>query len=175
MISKLTNYLHKLENKYNLGKNDLVAGLAVGLVAGLAGGLVWGLVWGLGSLISVSLIASIKYFPRQAIIFWITLVLVFIIFEFIFLKLDKAKPKKNDNVLWFTAKRKGIALLESLFVVLEINGLFQLSIRGYPYIRKYFPEILKWTGYIGIGIIALAILIGLVLLYLYVNSLKYRR
>jgi hypothetical protein len=100
---------------------------------------------------------------------------VVIVAELIFLLFDNKKPKKKENKFWFTAKRKGIAYLESAFIILEVNGLYQLGKRGIPYIKRYYPEIVKWLGYVGITIIILAIVIGVLYGYIYLNSLKYKK
>ena len=156
----MINYLHKLENKHKLGRNDLAVGLAVGLALGL------------GSLISVSLITSIKYFNLNI---WLIIVGVIVLAEIIFLLFDKKKPKKKESKFWFTAKRKAIAYLESTFIIIELNGLYQLTVRGYPYIKRYFPEIVKWLGYIGIGIICLVVVLLILYVYIKLNSLKFKK
>jgi len=90
-------------------------------------------------------------------------------------KSDNVKYSKKDSKFWFTVKRKAISYLESIFIILELNGLYQLGKRGLPYIRRYFPEIVKWLGYIGITLVGLAILIGVLYGYVWINSLKYKR
>ena len=198
MFDKQIGWLIKFDKRnvnYKEKKDDLICGLICGLIGGficgLIGGFLWGLVWGLigmlvwglvwgliggfiwglGSLFSISLIASIKYFPFKI---WLFIVGVIVIAaELIFLLLDKTKPKKNEDKFWFTSKRKGIAYLESTFIILEINGLFQLGKRGLPYIKRYFPEIVKWIGYIGITLVGLGIIILILWGYVKVNSLKY--
>jgi len=197
---KIINFLQNLEKKYHLNKNELVIDLVAGLIGGLGiglvfnlsnnllwglifslfmgsiasliGGLIVGLVTTLGSIVSIILIASIKYFPFKI---WILIIGVIICAEIIFLWFDISNPKKRENKFWFTIKRKGITYLELIFIILELNGLFQLSIRGYPYIKKYFPEIVKLLGYIGIGIICLIIVLAILYRYIKLNSLKYKK
>jgi len=174
MFDKQINWLIKFDKRsisYKEKKDDLVLGLVLGLVVGLVWGLVWGLVVGLVSLISVSLIASIKYFPFKI---WLLIISIIIVAELIFLLFDKKKPKKKENKFWFTVKRKGISYIPSTFVWIESIGAFELGKRGIPYIRKYYPEIVKWLGYVGITIIVIAIILTILYGYIKLNSLKYK-
>ena len=158
----------------------LVWGLVLGLVLGLVWGLVLGLVWGLGSLLSVNIIALFKYPPLINFMapLWLhillTILIIFVIMESIFL-FEKNKPKKKENIYWFTAKRKGIDLLKSLFVYVEVIGFIKLIKKGVPYLVKYHAVIIKWVGYIGMGILCLAVLLGVLFVYIKINSLKYKR
>ena len=168
----MNKLLHKFEDKHGLKKNDAMLALILGLIGGFILGFILGLGWGLGILISVSLIASIRYFNLNI---WVVILIIIILAELIFLFFDKKKPKKNEKIFWFTVKRKVISHSVSAFFVLELNGLYQLSIRGLPYIRQYYPEIVKWLGYIGIALLSLAVILGLLYVYIKLNSLKYNR
>jgi len=88
-----------------------------------------------------------------------------------FFWLDKQKPKKKQNKFWFTALKKGEAILETIFVLGCLN-LIRLAIDKIK-IYDNWEIILKWIGYIGAGLIVLAVIIGVFYLYLKLNSLKY--
>ena len=115
---------------------------------------------------------SVKYFDFNI---WLVIIVVITLAELIFLLLDKTQPKKKEDKFWFTAKRKAIAYLESIFLVVELNGLYQLSVRGHPYVKRYFPEIMKWIGYIGVGLIILVVIGFVLYMYIKLNSLKYKK
>jgi len=171
--NKFMQKLYKLTNcKTNLEKENLAMGLAVGLIMGLAMGLIWGLIMGLaiglGSLISV---VGIAFFQPPALIQFP--ICIIIIAEMLFW-LEKVKPKRG-NKFWFTAKRKLINLFKATFIYVEVIGFIKLTKRAIPYIEKHWAVIVQWLGYIGIALIILAIIIGTVLVYIWINSWKYRK
>lgn len=101
---------------------------------------------------------------------WQAAVLLIILTEIFFL-LDKKQPSKRDNVEAFTWKRKGVGLWHALCSLVGLDILYNLAL----VVKDYWQEILKWTGYIGAGIIILIALYGLIRGYGWLNSLKYRR
>ena len=118
------------------------------------------------SIISLILSQSISL-DFTPLINWYVLGLVIILAEIYFF-LDSKKPTKKDNKLLFTAKRKAISWFYSIISILGIYFI-------YEELKNYWQEILKWIGYIGVGTIGLAIIIGIVCLYIKLNSLKYRK
>ena len=94
----------------------------------------------------------------------------FILME-IFFWFDKQKPKKSQSKFWFTTLKKGEALLESVAIL----GYLNLGRIGIERISKFqnWDIILKWVGYIGAGIIILVAIIGIIYLFIKLNSLKY--
>ena len=154
----------------------LVLGLAVGLIGGLAFGLAVGLVvglaFGLGVLISIN---GIAFFQNMSISPLPLTILIIFIGELYFLLVDKKKPKQRENKFTFTLKRKTIALLISSGIIIELGGFIKLIKKAIPYLNKHFDVILKWLGYIGVGLVVLDIIIIVFYLYIIVNSLKYKK
>lgn len=105
---------------------------------------------------------------------WLYLVIfVLIITELIFW-FDDEKPTKKENKLFFTTKIKSICLgMATLGVIITI-GLSNLINRLIKLLSIYWQTILKWIGYIGVGILGIAIIWGIVYIYLLLNSLKYK-
>lgn len=149
----------------------LVCSLLWGLVCGLGWGLVGGLAGGFGSLISVSAIA---FFQDIFIPIWILIVAVVILTEIIFW-LDKTKPRRNESKFNFALIIKLKALGISIFSVIEIFWLMNLIEKSIPFIKQHNEVIIKVFGYIGLGIIGLAVLVGILYLWIKLNSMKYNR
>ncbi|MFA6074046.1 MAG: hypothetical protein WC758_08065 [Candidatus Woesearchaeota archaeon] len=149
--------------------SGLVFGLVFGLVSCLVSGLVFGLVFGLVVILnnfSEALPFLTGFYPILFLIIGI-----FLLIELLFILSPKEKLKKDVNILWHTAKRKGECLLE---VLLGLSAITQIYILGKE-IKQYVPEILKWIGYIGAGIIILGIIVLVIYAWLKLNSLKYRK
>ena len=149
---------------------ELVCGLVLGLIWGLVLGLVFGLVLGLVVILcnfSEALPFITGFYP---ILF---LIIGIIIMSEILFWVDNAKPKKKQDIFWFTCKRK----LENIFeVLLGLSGIAQIYILCREIdIQNYLPTILKWVGYIGIGLIIIVIVIGMFYLWIKLNSLKYKK
>ncbi|GBE20487.1 hypothetical protein BMS3Abin17_01228 [archaeon BMS3Abin17] len=87
--------------------------------------------------------------------------------------LDKSKPKKKEDRITFTIKRK----LETFFeVLLGLSAIAQIYILGREIdFIKYFPVVLKWIGYIGIGIIVIALIVLIFYIWIKLNSRKYEK
>jgi len=148
----------------------LAAGLAVGLAFGLVAGLAVGLVTGLVSGLVSGLVFGLTHFSQLSISFWIFAIIVIILMEFIFL-FNRKGYKKGSKFL-FTVKRKVEALIESLLIVVNVLNVRYL-IKNYtiPY-----STILKWVGYIGAGIIALAFVAGGILyVWIKMNETRIKR
>lgn len=91
--------------------------------------------------------------------------LLLIITEIYFL-LDSKKPVRKESKIKFTAKRKFVSLFYATLTLLGLNT-------GYQLVKDHWQAILKWVGYIGAGAIILAAIIGIIYLWLKLNSLKY--
>ena len=92
--------------------------------------------------------------------------------------MEKNKPKKKENKISFTAKRKGINLLYSSFAVVVLGGFYNIVRLGIgkliekPEIVSQIACVLGWIllVIVGIGLIGL-ISYG----YVYINSLKFKK
>ena len=162
-------------NFYKKYKEEIVTGLVAGLVAGLAAGLVVGLAWGLAWGLVVILTNFSEALPYFSIFpNWIFLILgIIILSEIMFFLMPKEKLKKGTNIFWHTCKRK----FENIFeVLLALSGIAQIYILIREIqVGQYLPEILRWIGYIGAGIICLGGIAGILYLWIKLNSLKYRK
>jgi MFS family permease len=170
----------------------LIFGLAFGLFSGLFSSLFYGLAFGLFSSLfyglAFGLFSSLTYGLVSSLVVLIInikevlqielksiLIIIFLVIaltEIIFWFVDKSKPKK-ENRFWFTIKRKLDAFFSSLLILGIVGQIYLLGKAGIKYITK--DAFLKLVGYIGAGIIALAI-IGLILcLFIKINELKYKK
>jgi hypothetical protein len=150
--------ISKIYNKLDIGQKEY-----------FVGGLVWGLVGGLVVILtnfSEALPLLTNFYPILFLIIGI-----FLLTELLFILSPKEKLKKDVNILWHTAKRKGESLFE---VLLGLSAIAQIYILGRE-IKQYVPEILKWIGYIGAGIVILGIIVLVIYAWLKLNSLKYRK
>lgn len=147
----------------------LLGGLAGGLLGGLVGGLVGGLLGGLAALL-VNFKEAFPFLTGINEIFWL-IVGIIVLVEIIFW-LDNSVPKRNEDKIKFTIKRKLDALLTTALVLSLVGQIYvlQREIR----VSQYVPEIVKLIGYIGLGMIILAIIVGLSYLWIYLNSKRYR-
>lgn len=143
MITKTYNWL---KNK----DDDLTSGLVVGLTYGLASGLAVGLA-NLSTLIPITTLSIIMLIAGTIILM-----------EFLIGFNKKEKKISWRRIIWL----KFDALLTSLAII--INSLIIIYI-----IRNYridWEILTKWFGYIGIGLITLAIVGGLIYLLLLWNK-----
>ena len=90
--------------------------------------------------------------------------------------LDNSKKPKGISTLRFTLNKK----LEAFFeVMLGLSGIAQVYIlirEGSKYLtQEVVAEILKWIGYIFIGLLALGVIVGIIYLWIKLNELKYKR
>jgi len=146
---------------------ELLSGLAFGLVSGLAFGLVSGL-----AVISTNFIEALPFLTFYPILFLI--LGIFVLIE-IFYWLDKEKPKKKVKTS-FVLRKKFEATCEVLLSLSLITQIYILIREGIKYISKeLLLEIVKWIGYIGVGLIGIGVLVGLIMLWLELNKLKYRK
>lgn len=86
---------------------------------------------------------------------------------------DYKRVKKKPSIFWFTAERKIIALLKSSFVVLCLLGAYNIVRKAAPWVKEHFPEILKWSGYLGIAALVIGGILGIAYIYIKINSMKY--
>jgi len=153
----------------------LLYGLAFSLVYGLVLGLVLGFVLGFAHFINffafLGLASLISHYPNPLPL-WVFFVIIFILIE-VFFWSDKQKPKKNQNKITFTLLKKGEALLETI-MILGYANLIRLGIEKISKFQNW-DVILRWVGYIGAGIIILIMGLGIIYLYIKLNSLKYRK
>jgi len=153
----------------------LIFGLIVGLIFGLIGGLIGDLIGGLGYLLSfftfLGLASLISHHPHFLPL-WLFFLMGIVLVE-LFFWLDTQKPKRKQSKFWFVCLKKLEALGETIFV-LGIQNLGRLVINKLRIFDKW-EIILKWIGYIGAGLIGLIIIIGILYLYIKLNSLKYKK
>lgn len=100
-------------------------------------------------------------------------VLMIIALVELFFLLDEEKPGKKESHFWFACKRKGEALLEVILGISLITYVAVL-IREID-LSTWWPTILKWMGYLGVGLCSIAIVVGIFYLWIKLNSLKYRK
>ena len=152
----------------------LVFGLFCGLVYGLVFGFVCGLVFGFVYGLVVILTNFTEALPFiNGVLPIIGLILgIFILVEIFYWLSPNEKVKKKD-LIKHTLLRKGESLFEVLLCLSFITQVYIL-IREIDFI-KYFPEILKWIGYIGAGIIGLGLIVLIGYGFIKLNSLKYRK
>lgn len=114
---------------------------------------------------------------------WVGLV-IFIAVTELFFFLDKSKPKKKDKIFSFTIQRKLSALFDAFIFILAANNIKILWDEIFPSISfsdiavwfsniwqsftTALPGILYWAGIVA-GIIALTVL------YLWLNSIRYKK
>ena len=159
---------------YKNHKEELAFGLAFGLVFGLAFGLASGLAFGLVSGLVVILVNFSEAFPFiSGVQEIILIVLGILILVEIFFWLDGEKKTKRISLTKFTLKKKFEAFCE---VLLGLSGIAQIYILSREVqIRNYFPVILRWIGYIGVGILVLGLVILIIYLWVKFNEQKYKR
>jgi hypothetical protein len=138
---------------------------------GLAWGLAWGLAVGLAGGLCSGIVNIVTSYP-QTLPIWLAVIIVIATIEILFW-CDTTKPKKGENRIWFTCKRKAEALFEALFILVNINNIRYLLVNYKPDFKQYIPDIIKYIGYIGVGIACLGVVIGLGYGYIYLNSMKY--
>lgn len=147
------------------------------LVVGLFWGLVLGLVWGLAGGLVVILTNWSEALPFLTQVYPIIVLIlgIIILSEILFWLMPKEKVKAK-NLFWHTTIRK----LENIFEVLM--GLFavaQIYIFTREIAKHYNVEvtqlILKWIGYIGVGIIGIALIVLIFYVWIKLNSLKYAK
>ena len=151
----------------------LVLGLVMGLFWGLFLGLVLGLVWGLLMILvnwSEALPFLTHFYPILLLILGII-----ILSEILFWLMPKEKVKAK-NLFWHTCKRK----IENIFeVLMGLSAIAQIYIFTRELAKYYNIEttqfILKWIGYIGVGIIGVTLIVGVFYVWIKLNSLKYTK
>jgi len=162
----------------------LVAGLAVGLAAGLAFGLVAGLAFGLVAGLAVGLVAGLAFglvaglaaslanlFQSDFYVNLLLLIIIIILSELLFL-LDKSKPDKKINRLWFTLIHKGEAFFESCLIVINIVAVLSVDWSVVSAFLSNQIPILQQTLYcVGWGTLIVILVAG----FIYLNSLRYKR
>ena len=134
--------------------------------------LLGGLGYLITSIFSIILILIFLYFP-SSIPTWLLIIVGITIVE-LFFWFDKQKPKKKQNKFWFTASKKIEAILETIAVAGILN-LIRLGIKELLKLKINWEVVITWIGYIGIGISALVLLIGIIWSYIKLNSLKYQK
>ena len=146
-----------------------------GACRGTCHGLVIWFSAGLGSLIGINIIYFFKDLPTN----WVLLIIILLVLNFIGPEYYLSKPKKKENKFNFTVKRKLISLAVSVFLVIQVLGSISTYKELEPQIKTYFPEILKWIGYLGVNLISLLILLIVVLeivgyFWIKLNKVKHR-
>ena len=158
-------------------KNGIIFGLASGIILGIVSGSVSGIVsgiiftiaYGLVSGLVTGLVTITSNYPEFLPI-WVLVIGIIAIMELFFF-LDDKKPKKEENKIWFTAKRKFYALFDTLLILVNINNIRVIS----KELEINWIIVKDWIGYIGIGIGTLLIVSGILYLFLKLNSLRYNK
>ncbi len=171
---------------------NLIDGVGVGITRTLLRGfgiswilfIIWGSIGIFGYFVGfftfLGLMSLFLYYPNF-LPFWIFVIIELTVLE-IFFWLDKEKPKiskrlskreKGKRRWWFTLEKKGEALLETILVLGYLN-LGRIAIAKLN-LSQNWDILLNWIGYVGYGIIILAFLIGLIYLYIKLNSLRYKK
>jgi hypothetical protein len=101
------------------------------------------------------------------------LIPIVLLAELIFWK-SKWKPAKNESTFWFTAKRKGLALIESAWWIIQANGLYNGIRWLFPWIETNQPFINELIYFFGWG--TLIIGAGALIFYVWIklNTSKYK-
>lgn len=94
-----------------------------------------------------------------------------ILAEVIFLRFDNREPNPGEHVLWFTAKRKVAALIESFVGVLAIFGLFKGGKHLVMWAQANWAWVKQFFGVVGI----VAVIMLAVYIYIRLNAMKYNR
>jgi hypothetical protein len=98
--------------------------------------------------------------------------LIIIIGELNFWLVDNAKPPKNKSTAEFTIYRKAIDLMEALYVISFIAGIVWIIELAYKYLVPFITtnsnSIIWILTYSSTAIVIIAI-------YIYLNSLKYKK
>lgn len=160
----------------------LVSGLLFGLVWSLSCGLLWGLVFSLfggllfglvfGSMVILTNFSEALPFINGLIPVLLLVGIILIFTELFYWLSPKEKIKKKD-LFFHTCMMKAEAFIETILGLSFITMIY-IFIREFDFV-KYFPEIIKWIGYVGVAIIC--ILFGLLISYGWIklNSLKYKK
>ena len=155
-----------------LDKGLLVAlffGVLIVVIVTSVLGILGGVFSFLGFFIFAGLASLISHYP-SFLPLWLFFVIGFVLLE-MFFWLDSRKPDKKQSKFGFTVLKKIESIVEAV-AVLGIVNLIRLGINKLR-IFEQWDIILKWIGYIGASLIALAVVVGLIYLYIKLNSLKY--
>lgn len=112
------------------------------------------------------------YFVLTGIPLWLTGISILAVGEVIFY-FDKAKPKKNQSIFRFTAKRKLGCFGEAGLITVNTFALFHIIPLIVEYVTTNTEHIIYWFGVAGICIAAIASIIFAAAAYIWLNSLKY--
>lgn len=102
-----------------------------------------------------------------------TLCLIFLGMELWFWTVDKKKPEKEENRLFFAAKRKLVGTGWISLILIQISGFSFVVSQSFPYLEKAWDTIKVYLMYLGIGAGILALVATVVVVFLWLNSLKY--
>ena len=147
----------------------LITSLIDSLITSLINSLIICLGFFIGFFSSFGIASLFVNYPSYMPI-WLVLIVGIIVLE-VFFWLDSDKLPERMNKLLFTSLKKGEALLETIAVFGYLN-LARLSIEK---LKLNWEIVLKWIGYIGVGIVALAIIIEILYLYIKMNIIKYNK
>jgi hypothetical protein len=152
----------------------LLIGLSFGLLTALLFGLLPGLSYGLSFGLSIILTNFSEALPFVSGFYPVLFLILGIILlvEVWYWLYPKEKVKKKDRFT-HTLKRKIEAFIEVMLGLSAITQVYILT-REIDFLKN-FPIILKWIGYIGVGIIGLCLIALLIYLWIKLNSLKYRK
>lgn len=190
------------ENK-NIVSAIIIIGIMMGLISGFTLGLIQGIIfeiismfviifmWQIAGAVKTGFIIGMIFMLTEGIMIILTnysealpfltgtweiiglIAFIIIISEIMFIMMPKEKLNKNMNIFWHTAKRK----FENIFeVLLGLSFIAQMYILARELkIRISISEVLKWIGYIGLGIVILGVVVFLFYIWIKLNSLKYKK
>jgi hypothetical protein len=116
-----------------------------------------------------SLTGKIEFLP-----IWAGIAITIIAAELYFWKIDKDKPEAGEDKLKFAAFHKAEGLGFGLIVSFSLNGIVVLAAVVWTFFEENMENIINFilNSLIGIGLLmGLAVLL---VVYIYLNSLKYR-
>ena len=156
-----------------------ISGLFAAMMADLKIGFIILLTYGLVAGVLLGLINISKLITPTTFNYILLAIVIIILGEFLFN--GKGYTKKLGSKFWFTARRKAESLIESTIIIINSLNLYYLFVR-YDLIRKiirnlvkYFPAIMKWLGYIIIGILAVALVVLLLYLWIKLNESRVKK
>lgn len=118
-----------------------------------------------GTLTAISIVAI---FANGIQFNWLVVAVVLLIITEIKFWTDSEKKPSHESIMRWTVYIKLKSLGFALLTGVNIFGIYSL-------VQNHRETVLKWIGYLGAGIIIVAITIGAIYGYFWLNSFKYRK